>query len=200
MVAQWFFLLLVLIYVTSAGAFIGGKPWPHSMFNVRRVSAACNNDGTPVAHKPHIIDKYDVLPYTMFRLLNTKAPNFKARVKSDSPGSYDIVATDGVVKPLDSTLFSGPNGASLRPNTYEEYYLVSSRSAKSHLCEIPKGTRVPEKCVLVHEFGDHFSLQPRVEMSIELFNKIVTKFLSLCKVYKRDEWMKEYFLGSQLSL
>lgn len=147
-----------------------------------------------------ILGKYDVFPYTMFRPLNGKAITFKARIKSDAPGSYDIVVTDGMVKPLQSTLFTGPNGASLRPNTYEEYYLVSSRAAKSYLCEIPKGTRVPEECVLVHEFGDHFSLQPRVVMPVEVFDSIVTQFLLPCKVYKRDDWLKEYPMGSQLSL
>lgn len=147
-----------------------------------------------------ILGKYDVFPYTMFCLLRGKAIKFKARIKSDTPGSYDVVVTDGMVKPLQSTLFTGPNGGSLRPNTYEEYYLICSRAAKSYVCEIPKGTRVPEKCVLVHEFGDHFSLQPRVEMPVEVFDSIVTQFLLPCKVYKRDDWLKEYPLGSQVSL
>lgn len=136
----------------------------------------------------------------MFRLLNVRKITFKAREKKDVPSAYDIVVTNGFVKPLSSDDFAGPNGATLRPNTYEEYYIICGRSAKSYLCEIPKGTKVPDQCILVHEFGDHFSLQPKIEIPIADFDQIVTKFLLPCKVYKRDEWLQQHPLGSQMVL
>lgn len=149
---------------------------------------------------PKIIAKYTEFPLTLYRLLNSKTPAFKAREKTELPGSFDIVAVDGIVYPLKSDDFTMPNGASLRPNTTEEFYLISNRSRKSFICEIPKGTKVPADCVLVHEFGDHFSLQPNKMMSIQNFNKTVTEFLSPCKVYIRDDWLIEHPLGSQITL
>lgn len=196
----WLFVVLwFLILISSSLAFLW-RPSVNSQQRERVHSARrsqcmlSGNDGSK------IIATYTDFPHTMFRLLNSKTPSFKAREKTELPGSFDIVVTDGVVHPLVSDQFMIPNGASVRPNTVEEYYLVCSRSRKSFLCEIPQGTKVPTDCVLVHEFGDHFSLQPKKLMSIQIFNKIISEFLLPCRVYMRDEWLGAHPLGSQITV
>ena len=151
------------------------------------------------AGKFKIIATYSVFPFTMFRLLNSKTPSFKARPKQLT-GSFDIVVVDGFVHALKGGVFDGPNGASFRPNTLEEFYLVSNRPQKSFLCEVTAGTAVPPGCILVHEFGDHFSLQPASTMTVESFNLVITEFLKPRKVYIRDEWLLRHPIGTQLVL
>src|SRR6266478_2440588 len=80
---------------------------------------------------------------------------------------------------------SAPNGASMRPNTTsmrsitERFYgspavvfsvaSGNSRSFPTGLCarRLSAGTPLPEELILVHEFKDHWSLQPAKTMSLD---------------------------------
>ena len=142
-------------------------------------------------------------PYTMFRMLSGKNAKLKMRERSEQAAkgshSFDYEGKDGKIVPLPGNLFSAPNGMSLRPNTLNEFNLISDGKSK-FIAEIPKDTPLPVNTVLVHEFEDHFSLQPKVPMDPKEFDALVTTFLKPMKVYTRSEWVSAYPLGSQIRL
>lgn len=87
----------------------------------------------------------------------------------------------------------------LRPNTQNEFTIISDRLGK---VEIPTGTPKPEDTVLVHEFGDHFSIQPAIVMNIEEFNMKLSRFIQnpSFKAYTKEEWLVAHPIGSQITL
>jgi hypothetical protein len=69
---------------------------------------------------------------------------------------------------------------------------------KTHIVVIPKGTPVPFGTALIHEDGPYFSLQAAAPMDIEIYNAIVSAFLSKMEILTRDEWLSKYPLGTQI--
>lgn len=148
-----------------------------------------------IQFKP-VIKKYlDKFPLTLFRINSTKLPKFKLRELKEQEAkgsfSFDYVAFDGKIRPLEGNLFSALNGMSLRPNTQNEFTIISDRPGKTFIVEIPAGTAVPDETVLVHEFEDHFSLQPSVAMDPKKYNAKISYFLQnpAFKVYTKSEWL-----------
>lgn len=154
-----------------------------------------------------LIKKYlDKFPHTLFRINLTKSPKFKLKEykeqEAKGSSSYDFVAANGKICPLPSDLFSSPNGMSMRPNTQNEFTIISDKSGKTFILEIPAGTSVPDETVLVHEFGDQFSLQPAVAMDPEHFNVKISYFMQnpAFKVYTKVEWLAVHPIGSQITV
>ncbi|KAH6640660.1 hypothetical protein F5144DRAFT_561222 [Chaetomium tenue] len=135
-------------------------------------------------------------PKELFRVNNGRA----IRVRAQTPHRhvYDIITSgNGWVEPkaLNLSTYMAPNGASMRPNSRYQQYLVSWRFRGDDVVvySIPKDTNLPDDLLLVHERSDHYSLQPAVRMSLDRLNARITQFLSSAgKVYTREEWLKTY--------
>ncbi|KKK13672.1 hypothetical protein ARAM_006030 [Aspergillus rambellii] len=73
---------------------------------------------------------------------------------------------------------SGPNGASMRPN-----------SQTQQSCRV----ELPDELILVHEFNDHYSLQARKSMTVEELNARITDFLATKgERLTKEEWLEKY--------
>ncbi|KAL3468729.1 hypothetical protein BJX99DRAFT_265873 [Aspergillus californicus] len=54
-------------------------------------------------------------------------------------------------------------------------------------------TALPDDLILVHEFGDHYSLQARKEMTVEELNAKINAFLtSKGQRFTKEEWLQRY--------
>ncbi|KAJ5724005.1 hypothetical protein N7488_002040 [Penicillium malachiteum] len=83
---------------------------------------------------------------------------------------FDILTSAGKVQPkaLDPDSYEWPNGASIRPNGAGQQRIVHSYTGPNiSIYSIPAGVPLPSDLIIVHEFGDHYSLQPRREMTVE---------------------------------
>jgi hypothetical protein len=152
-----------------------------------------------------IVGKYsDKFPYTLFAIQKSKVPKLKLREQAEqlakNLSNYDCVAVDGNILPLAEDKYIQPNGMSLRPNTLQEWNLIADRGGKVYVVEIPFGSPIPEDMILVHEFLDHFSLQPARVMPVEDFNIKVSKFLRTLRVYTRAEWLAAHGIGTQIHI
>ncbi|KAK9438136.1 uncharacterized protein VB005_09143 [Metarhizium brunneum] len=143
----------------------------------------------------NLIAVFKQFPKQLFRVNNGRPINL--RVWSPRRHSYDIFAENGLVKPkaLDPLSYAAPNGASMRPNSPYQQSLVSWRFRGSDMIvySVPKGTRLPDDLVLVHERSDHYSLQPAVPMTVEDMNARMTNFFQdNAQEFTRDEWLEAY--------
>lgn len=89
---------------------------------------------------------------------------------------------------------SGPNGASVRPNTFFMQEIIRNfRGKDTTIYRLPQGTPLPEDLVILHEHTDHHSIQCTRPMTLEELNKAVTKF---CKDHgekmTKEEFVEKY--------
>ncbi|EKV12006.1 hypothetical protein PDIG_47210 [Penicillium digitatum PHI26] len=129
--------------------------------------------------------RYGYFPKELFRLNNSLSVRLRDRAVKRT-GSFDVVTEAGKMKPkaIDPTTYQGPNGASMRPNTQAQKDLVENYTGSQVVrFSIPQGkldsfhkklfiskfagTKLPEDLTLIHEKGDHNSLQPAKEMTLE---------------------------------
>jgi hypothetical protein len=168
--------------------------------NILRV-ARSNLVTRPLFSYPIIGKHIDKFPCTLFAIQKSKIPKLQLRERAEQQAknltNYDFVAVDGNILPLVNDTYIQPNGMSLRPNTLQEWNLIADRGGKVYVAEIGEGTPIPEGMVLIHEFEDHFSLQPAKVMPVEDFNHRVSSFLRTMKVYTRAEWLAVHPLGTQ---
>lgn len=137
------------------------------------------------------------IPKELFRLNNGPAVRLRAMEGPLRPQrSFDLLTEKGKVKPkaLDPPTYEWPNGASMRPNSPAQQNLVRTfRGSTIYVYAVPTGTELPEDLILVHEFGDHYSLQARKEMSIDELNAKITDFLDKkAQCFTKEEWLQRY--------
>ncbi|QSS59405.1 hypothetical protein I7I51_08840 [Histoplasma capsulatum] len=108
------------------------------------------------------IQSFTSIPKELFRLNNGAAIRLRARPGPLRPqGSFDLLTEAGKVKP--KALAPASYEASLRPNTSKQHDLVKTfRGASVCIYSVPA-----DDLILIHEFGDHYSLQAKKEMSVE---------------------------------
>ncbi|TGJ81760.1 hypothetical protein E0Z10_g7002 [Xylaria hypoxylon] len=142
-----------------------------------------------------LISVFRSFPKELFRVNNGR----EVRLIPPKPGRhiYDVLPKDGNVEPkaLNQSTYVGPNGILMRPNSPYQQSLVSTRfrGANFIVYAVPKGTDLPEDLLLVHEWSDHYSLQPAVTMTVDDLNwKITTFFDKKAQVYTPDQWMEAY--------
>ncbi|KAK4151342.1 hypothetical protein C8A00DRAFT_17241 [Chaetomidium leptoderma] len=139
---------------------------------------------------------YTEFPMTMFRLNAGNTIKLRAYSAAKPNKSYDVVTYDGdFVRPTDDfTQYHHPNGASMRPEGKVLTGLVDNFKGNNVMVyKVPKGTSVPEDLLLVHEHTDHYSLQPRVQMSVEDLNAKLDSFYStFATAFKREKWLEKY--------
>ncbi|ATY61207.1 hypothetical protein A9K55_006877 [Cordyceps militaris] len=133
------------------------------------------------------------LPYTLFRLSAKK--NIKLRdLTIRSRPSYDVISDQGIVHPLTTTeTYAGPNGASMRPLGEAQISLVENfRGDSVVVYEIPENTPLPPDLVLVHEYDDHYSLQPSKDMTVDEHSTCHTKEQWLLIYREGWTWSEDY--------
>ncbi|KAF9430977.1 hypothetical protein BGZ76_000632 [Entomortierella beljakovae] len=98
-------------------------------------------------------------------------------------GSFDVVTDDiGRVLPLplDQKKWTLPNGCSLRSPYSTTFQDVAENyfGNDTNIYIIEKDTPIPGDLVLIHESGDHFSLQCTRAMALQELNDKITEFLA----------------------
>ncbi|EER39265.1 conserved hypothetical protein [Histoplasma capsulatum H143] len=139
------------------------------------------------------IRSFTRFPCQIFRLNFGLAVRLRPHVDPAMPphGPFDLLMEDGKVIPR-----------ALRPATFVhgQYVLGSiddvcaARQSGQRINEgAGIGTQLPEHLILVHEFRDHFSLQARMEMTVEDLNAHITHFLTMQgDCLTRDQWLHRY--------
>jgi hypothetical protein len=69
---------------------------------------------------------------------------------------------------------------------------LSNWNGKKNIICIPKDTIIPEKLVLLHEFGDHYSLQTTEICTKEELEDRMNKFISKFKPIKEEDYYNNY--------
>ncbi|OAR02418.1 hypothetical protein LLEC1_07213 [Akanthomyces lecanii] len=151
----------------------------------------------------NLIGVFKALPKELFRVNNGFA--VKLRPWSPQRHSFDLHVNNGLVqaKAQDPHTYrdgidwesAAPNGASMRPNTPYQQLLVK-KLFKGHdvqVYAVPKGTRLPDHLLLVHERSDHYSLQPAQSMTLGELNEQITRFLQRnALLYSKSQWLDAY--------
>lgn len=150
-----------------------------------------------------ILGRYtDTVPLPLFRICgksrNVVLREYAVQMAKGSR-SYDLtLGEDGLVHPapLDN-VFIGPNGASLRPAGINLWDIVSSRRGITNILEIPAGVKIPEGLVLLHEHGDHYSLQGTQPMKRKALEALMNKFVADFPFYTKEEYFQKYPLAQR---
>lgn len=144
----------------------------------------------------------DTIPVTLFRICG-KNRNVVLREKAvqfaKGSRSYDLTLDEnGLVQPAPlSGVFIGPNGASLRPAGINMWDLVSSRRGITNILEVPAGAKIPKQLVLLHEIGDHYSLQCAEPMKRRELEKLIDQFFRDFPFYSSEEFFEKYPLDTK---
>jgi hypothetical protein len=150
-----------------------------------------------------IIARYtDVVPISLFRICaksrNVVLREYEVQIAKGSR-SYDVtLAKDGLIypAPLDN-VFIGPNGASLRPAGINMWDILSERKGVTNVLEVPKGTKIPEGLVLLHEHGDHYSLQCTAPMKRKALETLMNSFVKELPFYPKNDYFDKYPLAQR---
>ncbi|KAL4954096.1 hypothetical protein BDW69DRAFT_194310 [Aspergillus filifer] len=110
------------------------------------------------------IKSYTVTPKEIFRINNGPLVCLRAYPGPKRPkGVFDLLTYEGKVQPR-----------ALNAATYQR-------------------TPLPDNLILVHEFRDHYSLQPREEMTVDDLNASITEFLQAKgRFFTKEEWLWKY--------
>jgi hypothetical protein len=148
------------------------------------------------SQKQNLIGKFKTTEIELFRIQNgpsTKLREFAAQQRKNSK-SYDLVAQpDGLIHPKTSEFFEGPNGSSLRPIGPVIFEVVSHwRGKDARIYRIPKGTKLPDNLILLHEHSDHYSLQTTEPVKLSELNKRLTVFFNQFEYMNPNEFQSKY--------
>ena len=140
----------------------------------------------------HLIKRFNVTPLTLYRMQSSSNTPLREMVRQliQNRSSYDFkLAPDGLIYPVKSDFFEGPNGMSLRPKGKTLIELMKSFKGNC-VYEIPEGTEIPKELVLILEHSDHYSLQTSIPVTEEVLNERLHNFLSKQKMMTRLECLK----------
>jgi hypothetical protein len=129
-------------------------------------------------------------PTTLLRIQT----GMKVKLRPFKQGSYDFVPReDGLIHPapLDD-FFMGPNGMSLRPPGTNFTDILEHYSKSSKIFVIPENTVLEEYFVLLHEHGDHYSLQTSVACTPKVLNERMTEFLSKMEIISKNDYFERF--------
>lgn len=105
--------------------------------------------------------------------------------------SYDYVQSpDGLIYPSKEDFYKAPNGLSLFPYCVFIIDILENRPKNTVVTILPKGLKIPDSLVLIHEFGDHFSLQTTSPITPAALNTTMSNFLSPLEVISKAEYFK----------
>ncbi|KAJ5628083.1 hypothetical protein N7490_010311, partial [Penicillium lividum] len=146
---------------------------------------------------PRFIQSFTQTPKEMFRIKMGISVRLRGHPGPVRPQrSFDLLTTAGkvILKALDPDNYYWPNGASMRPNSRSQQWLVRiAKGSPIYVFSVPAGTILPDDLILVHEFKDHYSLQARKEMTVEELNTKINDFLATKgQRFTKKEWMQLY--------
>lgn len=145
-----------------------------------------------------LLGNYKIVPLDLFRIgrdEKVKLRDYEVQLKKGSR-SYDYVLNkDGLIHPSPLDSFIGPNGMSLRPAEINMWDVLSSFRGKCLVAILKAGTKIPDDLILLHEYGDHYSLQTTVARTPKELNTSLTNFLSSCEFITKEEYFKRYPLN-----
>lgn len=146
------------------------------------------------------LTRFRVFPMDLFRICQTKKVTlreFEAQKKKGSR-SYDYILTeDKLIHPAVGDTFVKPNGLSLRPQGINMWDILSTWSGKTNVLVIPKDTVVPDDLVLIHEHGDHYSLQTSISRTPRDLNASLTKFMDKFELMSKNDYFDRYPLTNE---
>ncbi|KAH7389377.1 hypothetical protein DE146DRAFT_663911 [Phaeosphaeria sp. MPI-PUGE-AT-0046c] len=144
------------------------------------------------------IQSFRVFPVELFRV--NHGHYVRLREWTGQRPVYDIHTQDGYVKAkaMDPTTYTPPNGASMRPDPQRNVNLIKNmRGMDIVVYSVPAGTKLPDDLILVHEFKEHYSLQPARDMHISDLDEKLTKFFQTYGNAKsKQAWLNAYERGS----
>jgi hypothetical protein len=73
--------------------------------------------------------------------------------------------------------------------------LSSYNSPRSKVTIVPEGAVLPDNLVLLHEHGDHYSLQTTEVCTLDQLNSRITKFLKPFEEIDRETYFTRFPLG-----
>lgn len=144
------------------------------------------------------LTRFETIPETLYRIHNSgniKLRSFERRIAAGMQGefSYDLHEKDGMVWPVTEDVFTEPNGMSLRPKCdLQRQQVMNHGGSKLKIFVLPAGMEVPSKLILVHEHTDHYSMQVRIPMTFEEFNKELNLMLKGLKTLSKDEFLQMF--------
>ncbi|KAF9889436.1 hypothetical protein FE257_007338 [Aspergillus nanangensis] len=167
------------------------------------------------------IQSFAQIPKELFRMNIGASIRLRAHPGPVRPQRrFDLLTVSGKVQPkaLDPASYEWPNGASMRPNSPGQQHIVRRifrGSSPIYVFAVPAGssppealgvfppfidqryictgTVLPDDLILVHEFGDHYSLQAREEMTVEELDAKINAFLiTKGQRFSKDEWLQQY--------
>ena len=145
--------------------------------------------------KPKISGRFTTIPVDLFRIETAAKINLREKTKQQLKNSmsYDYtVAADGLIHAAIGDFFIGPNGLSLRPAEVNNWDIISSYKGKFKIVCLPKGLKLPTELILLHERGDHYSLQTAISCPIEDLNKRMTELLKPLERMTKEDYFKRY--------
>jgi hypothetical protein len=143
-----------------------------------------------------LIGRYAIVPVQLFRVQTGKKVVLRSYDAQLAKGatSFDLrVHPDGKVHAVDqaSSVFTGPNGMSLRPAGPMLATILSKFKGRNiRVYGIPAGVKLPPQLTLLHEHTDHYSMQTTEPVKLEELEKRMTNFLNASpevRCVSRDE-------------
>lgn len=161
-------------------------PSSFSLLSPRRKLGTSREVGKP------FLGRYNVVPEELVRIGTSK---IKLREKSQQLAKnipvYDFaISPDGFILPAEGDLFKDANGLSLRPYGTNLIDLLATRKKNTPVVIVPKGLELPKELVLIHEFGDHFSLQTTVKEKPDIVNARLTALLKSLQCITSAEYFE----------
>jgi hypothetical protein len=141
------------------------------------------------------LTRFDYVPTTLYRIHGTgliKLRSYEKRIAEGMQGefSFDFHEKNGMVSPMVGEFFTKPNGMSLRPKCDRQKELVRNYAGdKMNIFVLPVGMKIPSDLILLHEHTDHYSMQVRVPMSVNDFNKELNTMLRNLKILSKSEFL-----------
>ncbi|RDL37083.1 uncharacterized protein BP5553_04516 [Venustampulla echinocandica] len=140
-----------------------------------------------------MINTFRTIPKALFRLSYGREINLRPW-SLQRQTSFDVRPdSQGLVRPKALTQ-RPPNGASMRPNTTIQQNLLKRMKGQNVVVySVAEGVVLPNDLIIVHERGDHYSLQATVPMSVEQLSAKITTFLQRSSTVLTKEQFIHYY-------
>ncbi|GJN87387.1 hypothetical protein Rhopal_000336-T1 [Rhodotorula paludigena] len=144
-----------------------------------------------------MLGKHTVFPFEIFRVNAGHKVNLRDHDEQAAKGrsSYDLYKNaDGLVEPIEGSMFEKPNGCSMRPDGPMAQEIIRNFPGRNTVVwRVPEGTPIPPSLVLYHEHSDHYSLQTTEPVKLPELNRRITAFLDRNgEKMTKEEWADRY--------
>ncbi|KAG4067203.1 hypothetical protein HA402_000194 [Bradysia odoriphaga] len=139
--------------------------------------------------------RYTQLPLTLYRIqprLPVALRDYDNQI-AKARTSFDLKLDEkGFVQPLaEGTLFTTPNGMTLRPASDMMLQILKSFRGKPMVYQFACGMKLPKGFVVYHEHTDHYSLQTTEPIMLQAFNSRLTELLQSLPMQTREQFINQ---------